>query len=124
LLQPELLAQQRTAWRLPSNSTAWFLVITLADLSLVSAPLNSHPLLAKIDYLPLPVPHLTHFVMQLVKARSYIGAKAINESVLQLLKDYLDFVIRFQPEQCYLCKQGLVHKYFLPGKMLTNCIEP
>jgi hypothetical protein len=70
------------------------------------------------------VPRLAHFVMQQVKVRSYIGAKAINESVLQLLKDYLDFAIQFQLEQCYLCKQDLAHKYFLPGKMLTNCIEP
>jgi hypothetical protein len=82
-----LLVQQRTDWRLPSNSTAWFLVITLADLSLVSAPLNSHLLPAKIDYLPSQVPHLAHYVMQQVKVHSYIGAKAINESVLQLLKD-------------------------------------
>jgi hypothetical protein len=69
------------------------------------------------------VPRLAHFVMQQVKVRSYIDAKAINESVLQLLKDYLGFVIRFQLEQFYLCRPDLVHKYFLPGKMLTNCIE-
>jgi hypothetical protein len=47
----------------------------------------------------LLVPLLAHFAMPLVKVRSYIDAKAINESVLQLPKDYLDFVIQFQPEQ-------------------------
>jgi hypothetical protein len=47
----------------------------------------------------LLVPLLAHFAMPLVKARSYTDAKVIRESVLLLLKDYLDFVIPFQPEQ-------------------------
>jgi hypothetical protein len=71
-----------------------------ADLFLAFAPLNSHLLLARIVCWPLPVPHLAHFAMPLAKARSYTAAKEINESVLQPLKDYLDFVIQFQPEQC------------------------
>jgi hypothetical protein len=47
----------------------------------------------------LLVPLLAHIVMPLVKAPSYTDAKVINESVLLPLKDYLDFVIPFQPEQ-------------------------
>jgi hypothetical protein len=100
LPQPELPVQQRTDWPLPSNSTEWSLAIMQADLFLAFAPLNSHLLLARIVCWPLPVPHLAHFAMPLVKVRSYIGAKVINESVLRPQKDYLDFVIRFQLEPC------------------------
>jgi hypothetical protein len=71
-----------------------------ADLFLAFVPLNSPLLLARIVCWPLPVPHSAHFAMPLVKARSYIGAKVINESVSQPQKDYLDFVIRFQLEPC------------------------
>jgi hypothetical protein len=45
-----LAAQLPTDWPSPSNSTVWFLGITLADLSLAFAPPNSHPPLAKIVY--------------------------------------------------------------------------
>jgi hypothetical protein len=70
-----------------------------ADLFLAFAPLNSHLLLARIVCWPLPVPHLAHFAMPLVKVRSYIGAKAISESALLLLKDYLAFAIQCRPER-------------------------
>jgi hypothetical protein len=36
--------------------------------------------------------------MRLVKAPSYTDVKAINESVLQLLNDYLAFAIQCRPE--------------------------
>jgi hypothetical protein len=74
-------------------------VITLADLSLVFAPLNSHLPPARIVCWQLPVPRLAHFAMPLVKALSYIAAKAISESASQPQKDYLDFVIRFRLER-------------------------
>jgi hypothetical protein len=48
--------------------------------------------------LPLPVPHLAHFAMPLAKVLSFIDVKAINESVLQLLNDYLAFAIQCRPE--------------------------
>jgi hypothetical protein len=47
----------------------------------------------------LPVPRLAHFAMPLVKVLSYIGAKAISESALLLLKDYLAFAIQCRPER-------------------------
>jgi hypothetical protein len=37
--------------------------------------------------------------MPLAKVPSYIDDKAISGSVLPPQKDYLDFVIQFQPEQ-------------------------
>jgi hypothetical protein len=74
-------------------------VITLADLSLVFAPLNSHLPPARIVCWQLPVPRLAHFAMPLVKVLSYTGAKAISESALLLLKDYLAFAIQCRPER-------------------------
>jgi hypothetical protein len=74
-------------------------VITLADLSLVFAPLNSHLPPARIVYWQLPVPLSVHFAMRLAKALSSTGAKAISESALLLLKDYLAFAIQCRPER-------------------------
>jgi hypothetical protein len=51
--------------------------------------------LAKIDYLPQQILLSSHFAMRPEKVRSYIDAKATNESALLQLNDYQGYVILF-----------------------------
>jgi hypothetical protein len=50
----------------------------------------------KIAYWPLLPQHSRRCAMQLANQRSYIVAKAISVSVLQLLNVYLDYATLFQ----------------------------
>jgi hypothetical protein len=50
----------------------------------------------KIAYWPLLPRPLLPYAMQLVNLRSYIAAKAISASALQLLNVYLVYVILYQ----------------------------
>jgi hypothetical protein len=88
------------------------LAISLVDSSLARAQVNlAHPL-AKIDCLPLQIPHSLHCAMQPEKVHSYIDDKAINESALLLQNVYQAYEIQFQLVRLLLCKPVLLHKYF------------
>jgi hypothetical protein len=68
--------------------------------------------LAKIVYLPQQILLSSHFAMRPEKVRSYIDAKATNESVLLLLNDYQGYVILFPWVHPSQCKPAQQHKYF------------
>jgi hypothetical protein len=77
------------------NFTDLSLAISRVDLFSVRAPVNlAHPL-AKIACLLPQIPHLLRCAMQPEKVRSYIDAKAINESVLLLQNVYQVYEILF-----------------------------
>jgi hypothetical protein len=76
----------------------------------------------KIAYWPLLPQHSRRCAMQLAKQRSYIVAKAISVSVLQLLNVYLDYATLFQLALRSQCRRVLLRKFYWLGKILKRFI--
>jgi hypothetical protein len=72
---------------------------------------NLQPLPAKIALSPLLPQRWQPFAMQPVNLPSYIVAKAISASALQLLNGFLVYVIQFLSGPRSLCKQDLPPKF-------------